>query len=148
MNELGDDRKMPIIDDSDAETLQRRMHAVRHELDGDFQEISDRVREFGVWQCYVKKHPWVWLGTAAILGYLVIPRKRNSRGPGLSLATRETHFDSLPPISVSRPHQSVREVAVNLLGTAILRGVSMYIGNRVGQVLRNYHQSTQEDETS
>jgi hypothetical protein len=139
---------MPIIDDSDAETLQRRMHAVRHELDDDFQEISERVREFGVWQCYVKKHPWVCLGTAAIVGYLVIPRKRNSRGPGLPLAAREARFDSLPTISASQTHQSLREVAVNLLGTAILRGVSMYIGNRVGQVLQNYHQSTQEDETS
>lgn len=136
------------MDGSDAEMLQRRMNSVRHELDDNFQEITGRVREFGVWQSYVRNYPWICLGAAAVLGYVIIPRKPKSEASGISLPTREALFEGPSSVSNSNSYPSVREVALNFLATAIMRGASDYIGKRVGKALEDYHESTREDDVS
>lgn len=148
MSKLQDEKRATIMDGSDAEMLQRRMNSVRHELDDNFQEITGRVREFGVWQSYVRSYPWVCLGAAAILGYLMIPRKQKPQVSGISLPAREALFGGLPSVSNSNSHPSVREVAVNFLATAMMRGASDYISKRVGKALEDYHESTREEDAS
>lgn len=132
---------------SEAETIQQRIEAVRHDLENDIHDITDKVREFGVWRSYVKSYPWVCLSTAAILGYLIVHRKQKLPASGIRHPTTETPLDGQPVFSNQQPYQHASQVAVNYIGAAILRGVSTYIGNRVEDILENYHKNTR-DETS
>jgi hypothetical protein len=68
MNETRHRMRELMMGGSDADTLQRRMQAVRRELDDELQEITEKVHELGEWQSYVKTYPWICLGTAAVLG--------------------------------------------------------------------------------
>lgn len=134
-----------MMDTPDAEAIQRRMKAIRSELGCEMEVITERVRDFGVWQLYVKKHPWICLGGAAILGYWIIPRK--SRTPEHSLPLRVKQLDSRPAISNSQQPQGVVAVVFDVLAAAALRGVTNYIGYRVAKMLENYQESTREKET-
>lgn len=135
-----------MMDAPDTETLQRRMKAIRRELGCEMEVITDRVRDFGVWQLYVRKHPWVCLGAAALLGFLIVPRK--SRISRFSVPVGTGQLDSGPAISKSHQPQGVASVAFNFLAVAALRGVENYIGSRVWKTLENYHKSRREEETT
>lgn len=135
------------MEGSDAESLQRCMKEVRHDLEDDFQGMTDKVREFGSWSSYVKKYPWVTFGAVALLGYVVIPRTQRQRTAASSIPARATQVDRLAINSNAQPRQELYEVAIRFVGGAILQGLSSYIGNRVGSVLEAYHGSPQTENT-
>lgn len=65
-----------------ADELQRQMQQVRMEMREDVQvmvenarELTDRAREMTDWTWYVRRYPWVCLGAAAAVGYLVVPSR-------------------------------------------------------------------------
>lgn len=135
------------MEGSDADSLQRRMKEVRHDLEDDFQGMTDRVREFGLWSSYVKKYPWVTFGAVALLGYVVIPRKPRQRTAASSIPARTNQVDRLAINSNAQPRQEIYDVAIRFVGGAILQGLSSYIGNKVGSVLEAYHASPQVENT-
>lgn len=58
-----------------ADELQRQMREVRAELRDEVQEIVENARVLADWQYYVRQYPWLCLGAAAALGYLVVPQR-------------------------------------------------------------------------
>jgi hypothetical protein len=65
-----------------ADDLQRQMQQVRVEMREDVQvmvdnarEMTDMAREMTDWTWYVRRYPWVCLGAAAAVGYLVVPSR-------------------------------------------------------------------------
>lgn len=58
---------------SDADDIARQMRDVRTELREDVQEIVDNARVMTDWQHYVRSYPWLCLGAAAAVGYLLVP---------------------------------------------------------------------------
>lgn len=58
-----------------ADEIQREMRQIRVELRDNVQEIVSSAREIVDWQSYVKAYPWVCVGAAAFLGYLVVPSR-------------------------------------------------------------------------
>jgi len=130
--------------DSDAESIQRRMKEVRHELDDDVQEIAEGVRELGDWRSYVKTYPWICLGTAAILGYMVIPRSRKHLTSNFSFPDQETQPDRFTVLSQPQPVASGLNIAMSFLGNALLQGISSYIGNRTARFLESHAEEPEE----
>jgi hypothetical protein len=62
-----------------ANEIQREMRQVRRDLDEQVDELVDQARqiteELVDWRSYVKAHPWLYLGAAAGLGYLIMPTR-------------------------------------------------------------------------
>jgi len=56
--------------------LQRKMQDVRRNLNEHSDEMVKRAREQLNWKTFVGNHPLLCLGTAATLGFLLVPRKR------------------------------------------------------------------------
>jgi hypothetical protein len=50
-------------------------------LDEDVQEIVEGAREIGQWRTYVRSYPWVCLGAALAMGYLIVPRRSLGKQP-------------------------------------------------------------------
>lgn len=55
--------------------IRQRMKEVRQELDEDVQEIVEGARDLRDWRSYVRSYPWVCLGAAVAVGYLIVPRR-------------------------------------------------------------------------
>lgn len=51
------------------------MRRVRRELNVEVQEIVEQARDLADWRYYVGRYPWICLGGAAALGYLLVPAR-------------------------------------------------------------------------
>jgi hypothetical protein len=58
-----------------AEQIQRDMREVRADLRGNVQEMVEQASGLTDWQEYVKAYPWLSLGAAAVVGYLLVPSR-------------------------------------------------------------------------
>ena len=58
---------------SEVEEIQRCMREVRAELREDVQEFVVSAREMTDWTIYVRAYPWLCVGAAAAVGFLLIP---------------------------------------------------------------------------
>ncbi len=61
--------------------IQRRMAQVRHELHEEVREAVKGAQSLTDWRSQVRNHPWLALGAAAALGYLLVPRRRHEPAP-------------------------------------------------------------------
>jgi hypothetical protein len=60
---------------TEADEIQREMRQIRVELGDNVQEIVANAKEVLDWQSYVKSYPWVAVGAAAFVGYLLVPSR-------------------------------------------------------------------------
>lgn len=59
--------------DQTAAAIQEKMRTVRREVGEDVEEIVESARTLTDWRHYVRRYPLVVVGTAAVIGYLVVP---------------------------------------------------------------------------
>jgi len=77
-----------------ADDLVREMREVRSNLGEDMQRFVDNARVMTDWHYYIRRAPWLSLGAAAALGYLIIPSKPRYVRPDLSqLAELAKHHE-------------------------------------------------------
>jgi len=60
----------------ESEEILRRMKEIRNDLDEDVQEIVEQARAMKDWRTYMKSHPWVFVGAAVAVGYILVPNRR------------------------------------------------------------------------
>ena len=58
-----------------ADEIERQMRALRSELREDVHEIVENARVMADWQYYVRTYPWLCLGAAAALGFVLVPSR-------------------------------------------------------------------------
>ena len=61
---------------SEVDEIRRHMAQIRRELHEDVQGVVRGAEATTDWRRYVKNYPWVALGLAFGVGYLIVPRKR------------------------------------------------------------------------
>jgi len=65
------EKESDMSDDS-IKAIQKRMKEVRRELGND---LATSARDITNWRSYVRASPWICLGAAVAIGYLVVPKK-------------------------------------------------------------------------
>lgn len=60
---------------SEVDEIRRHMAQIRHELHEDVQGVVKGAEAATDWRRYVKNYPWVAVGVAFGVGYLIIPRR-------------------------------------------------------------------------
>jgi hypothetical protein len=78
-----------------ADAVRIRMQQLRCEIDGDMEDMAASARSMIDWKHYVKTHPWVCLGTAATVGFLVVPERSTAIHSDLAAPDR---------VGADRPH--------------------------------------------
>jgi len=59
-----------------ADEIRQRMDRVRREVGDDVRGIVETARTLSDWRYHVRHHPWICVGAALALGFLVVPRRR------------------------------------------------------------------------
>lgn len=104
------------------DTMQERMQGIRGDIDQGLEDVSASARSMVDWKHYVKTYPWLCMGTAAALGFLLVP-KRSRAIPAKSPKTDHRDADSAP--------SAVRGVVDLLVAAAVsfaVRETAAYVG--------------------
>jgi hypothetical protein len=68
---------------ADISEIQQRMAQIRREMHEDVREAVKGAQSLTDWRSQVRNHPWVALGTAAALGYLIVPKRYPAPAPAV-----------------------------------------------------------------
>lgn len=110
--------------------IQRRMAQVRHELHEDVREAVKGAQSLTDWRSQVRNHPWLALGAAAALGYLLVPKRRVEPAP--TIVTVGPHPSAVPTAAAVAEEPRKRKrwgligSAVGLLGPVAVRAAQNY----------------------
>ena len=113
-----------LQDSPETQAILRRMEEVRCDLDEVAQEIAESARDLGDWHHYVRNYPWVSVGVACTIGYVIVPRRREGfHAVNRSLDELVDHSRLLAkshPPSKSGVRSSMFMFAGNLLWRSVL----------------------------
>jgi hypothetical protein len=115
-------------DSPETAALLRRMAEVRADLDDAVQEIAESARDLGEWRHYVKTYPWLSMGVACVVGYVIVPRRRVGLGNTQQLMAewieQSRQLTNPPSPSSLGVFGAVRTIAGNLLWRSALSFVA------------------------
>jgi hypothetical protein len=117
------------------DTVRARMQGIRGDIDQGLEDVSASARRMVDWKHYVQTYPWVCLGTAAALGFLIVP-KRSTALPADLASPAELAKIGREVIN-SRPAAG-RGWVDSLVATVVsvaLREATAYVGRNAGRFL-------------
>jgi hypothetical protein len=99
----------------DPEDIVRRMHTIRRDVGDDVKGIVETAKTLSDWRYHVKHHPWLLMGAAAVVGFVVAPRKRK-----VPSDEAKELIDLLKKhnVAVAPPPNSGKSLARTLIGLA------------------------------
>lgn len=129
-------QKMPPMNDPPpADSVRARMQRIRCEIDRDVEDMAASARSMVDWKHYVKTYPWVCLGTAAALGFLIVPKRSTAIRPDLVILTELARTGHL---AVKPAPGAIRGLVDALLATVAqiaVRKATACLGESVGRLL-------------
>jgi hypothetical protein len=117
-----------------ADDLQRQMQQVRMEMREDVQVIVDNAREMTDWTWYVRTYPWVCIGAAAAIGYLVVPSRIKPDPKDLLELAR--HQKIVVKMEEPRSRQSILGTLVQMAAGSLLQGGLAVATQQLDQILK------------
>ena len=122
---------------SEADQLRRQMAQVRHELRDDVDGVVAQAKEMTEWRYYVREHPWVCVGVAAAVGFLVVPNKIRVVSPAADQLEQLAKRDRLAadPSDSQPPSKSWQSQAVTFGANMLMRAALAYAGKKLGEVI-------------
>lgn len=120
-------------DSPETQAILRRMEEVRSDLDEGAREIAESARDLGEWRHYVKNYPWICVGAACAIGYVIVPRRRlGLRKVDRTLAELADHSRVLTK-SHSPSTSGVRSAVLAFAGNLLLRGALSFAARKANQ---------------
>lgn len=121
-----------------AEALRSEMAQVRHELSEDVDDVVENAKELADWRHYVRKYPFVCVGAALAVGYLVVPQRIEIVSPSASqlekLAQRD-HLVVKPSPSAGPASPGWKSKLLSFGANLLLRSAMTYAGQQAGRIL-------------
>jgi hypothetical protein len=131
------------------DTVRARMQGIRCEIDQDLEAVSESARSMVDWKHYVRAYPWVCLGTAAVLGFAIAPRRSGAIYAGLPTPPEPARTG--PPVANS-PSSATRGLVDGLVAAVVsiaVREAITYLGQNAERLLgivkdpgTNHHDSS------
>jgi hypothetical protein len=101
----------------DVRDIQRRMAQIRRDLHEEVKEAVKGAQSLTDWRSQVKSHPWLALGAAAAVGYLIVPRRRRPETPTIVAVNPVAAAPAAGPSAVATPSSPSRKGG-SILGSA------------------------------
>ncbi|MFN0052000.1 MAG: hypothetical protein ACKV0T_07400 [Planctomycetales bacterium] len=103
--------------------IQRQMHAVRESAGVEVHDLIVNAQAMTDWRRYWRRHPSLWCGAAAVLGYVLAPSRRDVKADPQLLAALAKATEGNRTAPRSRP--IVSHLAGLALGVLIQQGKQM-----------------------
>jgi len=126
--------------------IRQRMEEVRCDLDEDVQEIVEGTRGMGEWRWYVRSYPWVCLGAALAVGYLIVPRRPLELHPDAQTSAELGNQSRLLATSQLPPTGNARGMLLAFVGNLVMRGIASYVGQQAGKLFANQAAKSAQDD--
>jgi hypothetical protein len=122
-----------------AETIQQQMRQVRRELREGVEEIVENARVMTDWTHYVRTYPWVAVGAAAAVGYLLVPSRTPVIQPDVSslleLAKHDKLVVKVDPSEPSKP--GMLGMVAGMVTSTVLQGGMAILNQHLHQFIDN-----------
>jgi hypothetical protein len=118
----------------ETQAILQRMEEVRCDVDEDVQEIVEGARDMGKWRYYVRTYPWICLGAALAVGYLIVPRRAVGMEPDAQKPDELAKPSRLLATPNSPPKGNARGILLAFVGNLVMRGVAAYVGQQAGKL--------------
>lgn len=127
-----------------ADEIQKEMRQIRVELRDNVQEIVSNAREIVDWQSYVKSYPWLTVGAAAFVGYLLVPSRTTVIRPDPEALRELTKSREMLEQQV-KPRKSLLGMVVGMVAASAAQAAMNVASHQVQQLLHSLQQpSTQQ----
>jgi hypothetical protein len=87
------------------------------------------------WKHYVKTYPWVCLGAAVALGFLIVPRRARVICPDLATLTELARTGHLVGKPASAATHGLIDVLLNAVANIAVRKATAHLGHGVESLL-------------
>ncbi len=125
------------------ELIRGKMDFIRHKLDDDVTHVKQSAKTLSNWKYYVKKYPWVCLGAAAAVGYLVVPRKLQIQTPDAKTLEKLARKNRL--VVENKPKAQAQSGAIGAAFTFLsglaLRTAAAHVGSHLASVVNQKQNS-------
>jgi hypothetical protein len=122
-----------------AETIQQQMRQVRRELREGVEEIVENARVMTDWTHYVRTYPWVAVGAAAAVGYLLVPSRTPVIQPDvaslLELAKQDKLVVKVDQNEPSKP--GMLGMVAGMVTSTVLQGGMAILNQHLHQFIDN-----------
>ena len=117
-----------------ADAVRARMKLIRREIGQDMKDIDQDMEDMVDWKHYVRTYPWVCLGTAAVLGFLIVPRRSTAVRVLASLAEMaKISHPVVKPAPV--PARGLVDGLLATVANIAIREATAYVGRSAGRLL-------------
>jgi len=105
------------------EEIRERMALIRLQIDERSDEVVAQVNALSDWRSYVRRYPWVSVGAAAVLGYVLVPSRAKPSADGSTRKT-EKHpaaftTDELRSVLIGAARKAATAYASKTLGSVV-----------------------------
>lgn len=116
------------------DAVRRQMQEVRGHLDEDVGALLQDARLMIDWRRYVKGYPWIAVGTALVVGFLMVPRRReavNLDAPALADLVRQNRV-VLQINGKAAEKDGVADALISVALAAATRGATAWFSKQMG----------------
>src|SRR5688500_1134350 len=129
-----------------AEAIRTQMRQVRRELGEDVEGLVDNAQVLTDWRYYVRTYPWLCVGAAAAVGFLIVPSRPQVVRPDPALMAelaRARKVVVTPNADPPTKSNSLAGSLGSLIGNALLHAgltlVKQQLSTRVDSYIRRSH---------
>ena len=122
-------------DPSPAESVRARMQQLRREIDWDMQDMAVSARSMLDWKHYVKTYPWVCLGAAAAVGFMIVPKRSKTIRPDLATLTELARTGLLVVNPAPTATRGLVDALLATVANIAVRKATAYLGQSVERLL-------------
>jgi hypothetical protein len=121
-----------------AEDLQRQMQQVRVEMREDVQVMVANAREMTDWTWYVRTYPWVCVGAAAAIGFLVVPSRSRPviKPDAKDLIELAKHQKIVVKMEEPKSSSSLLGTLARMAAGSLLQGGMAVVSHQLDQMLK------------
>ena len=130
-------------DPSLAAAAQARMQQIRDGIDQDVEAMVESARNMVDWKHYVKTYPWVCLGTAFALGFLIVPKRSTAQQRDVATQTAMARTGHLAVKPVPAAMHGLVDALLATAANIVVSKATACVGQRVARLLgKSADQST------
>ncbi len=120
----------------DAEAIRQRMAQLRSELRRDVDDLAHDVHQVADWKTYVQKFPYATLGLAALVGFSLVPTRRQETVTATDEQIKKLADAGKLHVVADRPPvqaAGIGQKAAMALGSIAVRALVAQLGKQLGQ---------------